>query len=76
MVSGSGWNLWSRLTGGGCGCNLWVWLVDVVVRRYIDFSSYYLSLLLLYISVLFCSSIPTFFFFFYKMFFVFVLEFF
>ena len=33
----------------GCGC---IW-------RYID-SSYYLSLLLLYISAHFCSSIPTF----------------
>ena len=26
------------LAGGGCGWNLlWVWLVGVVVRRYIDF---------------------------------------
>ena len=44
MASGSGWNLW-------------VWLVGVVVRRYIDF------LLLIptpLVSVLFCSSIPTF----------------
>ena len=31
----------------GSGWNLWVWLLGVVVRRYID-SSYYLSLLLLY----------------------------
>ena len=23
--------------GGGCGWNLWVWLVGVVVRRYIDY---------------------------------------
>ena len=37
----------------GSGWNLWVWLLGVVVRRYIDF----LILLLLY---LFCSSIPTF----------------
>ena len=43
MASGSGWNLW-------------VWLLGVVVRRYIAF----LILLLLYISVLFYSSIPTF----------------
>ena len=43
----------------GSGWNLWVWLVGVVVRRYIDFLILYLSLLL-YISVLFCSSIPTF----------------
>ena len=39
VVSGSGWNLWVWLAGGGCGCgwNLWVWLVCVVVRRDIDF---------------------------------------
>ena len=43
MASGSGWNLW-------------VWLVGVVVRRYIDFLIYTTPLL----SVLFCSSIPTF----------------
>ena len=42
----------------GSGCNLWVWLLGVVVRRYID------SLKLLIptppVSVLFYSSIPTF----------------
>ena len=44
----------------GSGWNLWVWLRGVVVRRYmyIDF------LILLFptplVSVLFCSSIPTF----------------
>ena len=42
----------------GSGWNLWVWLLGVVVRRYIDF------LLLLIptplVSVLFYSSIPTF----------------
>ena len=42
----------------GRGWNLWVWLLSVVVRRYIDF------LILLnptpLVSVLFCSSIPTF----------------
>ena len=32
----------------GCGWNLWLWLLGVVVRRYIDFL-YYLSLLLLYL---------------------------
>ena len=56
------------LAGGGCGWNLWVWLVDVVVRRYIDFLILCLSLLLLYLFCLsllllylffFCSSIPT-----------------
>ena len=35
--------------------NLWVWLVGVVERRYIDF-----LILLMLVSVLFCSSIPTF----------------
>ena len=39
------------------GCNLWVWLVGVVVRRYIDFHILLISTL---VSVLFCSSIPTF----------------
>ena len=42
----------------GSGWNLWVWLLGVVVRRYIDF------LILLtptpLVSVLFGSSIPTF----------------
>ena len=40
----------------GSGWNLWVWLLGVVVRRYIDF----LILLIPLVSVLFCSSIPTF----------------
>ena len=31
MSSGSGWNLWVWLAGGGCGWILWVWLVGVVV---------------------------------------------
>ena len=42
----------------GSGWNLWVWILGVVVRRYIDF------LILLiptpFVSVLFCNSIPTF----------------
>ena len=29
MASGSGWNLWVWLAGGGCGWNLWVWLAEV-----------------------------------------------
>ena len=33
----------------GSGWNLWVWLLGVVVRRYIYISSYYLSLLHLYL---------------------------
>ena len=39
----------------GSGWNLWVWLLGVVVRRYIDF-----LILLIPTPVLFCSSIPTF----------------
>ena len=42
----------------GSGWNLWVWLLGVVLRRYID----YLILLIPtpLVSVLFCCSIPTF----------------
>ena len=57
VASGSGWNLWMWLAGGGCWWNLWVWLVGVVVRRYIDFLILLIPTL---VSVLFCSSIPTF----------------
>ena len=42
----------------GSGWNLWVWLVGVVVRRYIDFLILLIPTPL--VSVLFCSSIPTF----------------
>ena len=58
MVRGNGWNLWVWLTGSGCGCNLWVCLVGVVVRRHTDF----LILLILTppVCAIFCSSIPTF----------------
>ena len=45
MASGSGWNLW-------------VWLLGVVLRRYIDFLILLIPTPL--VSVLFCSSIPTF----------------
>ena len=45
MASGSGWSLW-------------VWLVGVVVRRYIDFLILLIPTPL--VSVHFCSSIPTF----------------
>ena len=40
----------------GSGWNLWVWLV--VIRRYIDFLILLIPTPL--VSVLFCSSIPTF----------------
>ena len=55
MASGSGWNIW-------------VWLLGVVLRRYIDFLILLIPTPLA--SVLFCSSIPTFFCSFKKMFFV------
>ena len=42
----------------GSGWNLWVWLLDVVVRRYIDFLILLIPTPL--VSVRFCSSIPTF----------------
>ena len=40
------------------GWNLWVWLLGVVVRMYIDFLILLIPTPL--VSVLFCSSIPTF----------------
>ena len=60
VVSGSGWNLW-------------VWLMGVVVRRYINFIILLIIVLIPtpLVSVLFCSRIPTFCKFFY-MFFVLV----
>ena len=42
----------------GSGWNLWVWLLGVVVRSYIDFLILLIPTPL--VSVLFCSSIPTF----------------
>ena len=58
MDSGSGWNLWVWLAGGGCRWKLWMWLVGVAVRRYIDFLILLIPTPLAF--VLFCSSIPTF----------------
>ena len=43
----------------GSGWNLWVWLLGVGLRRYIDFLILLIPTPL--VSVLFCSSIPTFF---------------
>ena len=54
----------------GSGWNLWVWLLGVVVRRYINFLILLIPTPL--VSVLFYSSIPTFCLFL-KMFFVLVL---
>ena len=45
------------------GWNVWLWLVVVVVRRYIDFLILLIPTPL--VSVLFCSSIPTFIIYFY-----------
>ena len=42
----------------GSGWKLWVWLLGVVVRRYIDFLILLIPTPL--VSVIFCSSIPTF----------------
>ena len=50
----------------GSGWNLWVWLLGVVLRRYIDFLILLIPTPL--VSVLFCSSIPTFFVHFFKCF--------
>ena len=55
----------------GSGWNLWVWLLGVVLRRYIDFLILLIPTPLVHVSVLFCSSIPTFLFIL-KMFFVLV----
>ena len=50
----------------GSGWNLWVWLLGVILRRYIDFLILLIPTPL--VSVLFCSSIPTFLFIFNKFF--------
>ena len=42
----------------GSGWNVWVWLLAVVIRRYIDFLILLIPTPL--VSVLFYSSIPTF----------------
>ena len=64
MVVTSGCGEQEAGVASGNGWNLWVWLLGVVVRRYIDF----LILLIPTPSVLFCSSIPTFCFMFFVLF--------
>ena len=49
MASGSGWNLWVWLAGGGCG-----WNICVVVRRYIDYLIFLIPTPL--VSVLFAAA--------------------
>ena len=56
MASGSGWNLWMWLAGGGCGWNMCGCGCKEII---------YVDVLILLIptplvSALFCSSIPTF----------------
>ena len=47
--------------GGGCWWNLWVWLVGVVVRRYIYIKIFIILLIPTpLVSVLFSNNIPTF----------------
>ena len=45
----------------GSGWNLWVWLLGVVVRRYMYIDFLILLIPTPLVSVPFCSSIPTFF---------------
>ena len=61
VASGCGEQEVGVASGSGCsgsGWNLWVWLVGVVVRRYIDFLILLIPTPL--VSVLFYRSIPTF----------------
>ena len=44
----------------GCGWNLWVLLLGVVVRRYVYIDFLILLIPIALISALFCSNIPTF----------------
>ena len=55
----------------GNGWNLWVWLLGVVLRRYIDFLILLIPTPL--VSVLFGSSIPTSVFILLKLFFIYTL---
>ena len=50
----------------GSGWNLWVWLLGVVVRRYMYIDFLILLIPTPLVSVPFCSSIPTFCSFFYN----------
>ena len=58
MYGSSGCGEQEAGVASGSGWNLWVWLLGVVIRRYIDFLILLIPTLL--VSVLFCSSIPTF----------------
>ena len=58
VTSGCGEQEAGVASGSENGWNLWVWLLGVVVRRYIEFIIVLIPTPL--VSVLFCSSIPTF----------------
>ena len=58
MVVASGCGEQEAGVASGSGWNLWVWLVGVAVKRYIDFIILLIPIPL--VSVLFFSSIPTF----------------
>ena len=58
VASGCGEQEVGAASGSGSGRNLWVWLLGVVVRRYIDFLILLIPTPL--VSVLFYSSILTF----------------
>ena len=58
VATGSGCGEQEVGVASGSGWNLWVWLLGVVVRRYIDFLILLIPTPL--VSVLFYSSIPTF----------------
>ena len=54
----SGWNVWVWLVGVVSRRWMWVESMGVVVRRYIDYLILHIPTP--HVSVLFCSSIPTF----------------
>ena len=67
----SAWNVWGVASGcgeqevgvaSGSGWNLWVWLLGVVVRRYIDF----IILLILLLLYLFFFTAASYFLFIFK----------
>ena len=58
MGVASGYGEQEAGVASGSWWNLWVWLLCVVVRRYIDFLILLIPTPL--VSVLFCSNIPTF----------------
>ena len=56
----------------GSGWNLWVWLLGVILKRYIDFLLLLIPTPLVY--VLFCSSIPTFLFIFKNVLYIYIYQ--